>query len=111
MERGRIKRPPVPYIPPVDPIQDAVESKLSTTNFKITLPDETIVYHAVYRNGSNKAFIIHVQEVLNLCKKNFFFKAFEKSKAHLQECNTRSDMAKDKLQEAKNDPTSFSNTG
>jgi len=63
VERGRIKRPPVPYIPLVDPIQDAVESKSSTTNFKITLPDDTIVYHAIYEHGSNEAFIIHVQEV------------------------------------------------
>ena len=33
VERGKIKRPPVPYIPPVDPILDAVESKLGTKNF------------------------------------------------------------------------------
>ena len=69
VERGGIKRPPVPYVPPVDPIQDSVKSKSSTTNFKITLPDNTIVYHAVYENGSNEAFVIHVQEVLNFCKK------------------------------------------
>ena len=62
VERGRIKRPPVPYIPLVDPIQVAVESKSSTTNFKITLPDDIIVYHADYKNGLNEAFIIHVQE-------------------------------------------------
>ena len=27
VERRKIKRPPVPYIPPVDPILDAVENK------------------------------------------------------------------------------------
>ena len=63
VERVRIKRPPVPYISPVDPILDAVAGKSSTTNFKITLPDDTIVYHAIYEHGSNEAFIIHVQEV------------------------------------------------
>ena len=63
VERGRIKRPPVPYIPLEGPIQDSAKSKASTTNFKITLPDDTIVYHDVYKNGSNEAFIIHVQEV------------------------------------------------
>ena len=67
VERGRIKRPPVPYIPPVDPIKDAAKSKTSTTKFKVTLTDGTIVYHNMYDNGSNNAFVIHVQEVLNFC--------------------------------------------
>ena len=47
VERGKIKRPPVPYIPPVNPILYTVESKLGTNNFKVSLPDGTIVYHAV----------------------------------------------------------------
>ena len=47
VERGKIKRPPVPYISPVDPILDTVESKSGTKNFKVSLPDGTIVYHAV----------------------------------------------------------------
>ena len=105
MERGRIKRPPVMYIPPMDPIQDTVESKSNTKIFKITLNDGTIVYHAVYKNGSNKAFIIHVQEVLNFCKNKGLFKAHKKYKAHLQDCTSRSAMAKDKLTEAQLDPT------
>ena len=47
---------------------DSVESKTGTKNCKVTLPDGTIVYHAVYDNGSNETFIIHVKEVLNFCK-------------------------------------------
>jgi len=105
VEMGRIKRHPVLYIPPVDPIQDAVESKSSTKNFKITLYDGTIIHQAVYKNSLNEAFIIHVHEVLNFCKNKGFFKAYEKSKAHLQDSITRSAMAKDKLTEAQIDPT------
>ena len=30
VERGKIKRPPVSYIPLVDPIMDSVEAKLGT---------------------------------------------------------------------------------
>ena len=86
MERGRIKRPLIPYIPPVVPIKDAVEGRMSTKNFKVTLHDGTTVYHAVYDNGSNGAFIIHVQEVLNFCKNKNFFNAYKKSKLHLQDC-------------------------
>jgi hypothetical protein len=74
VERGEIKRPPLPYIPPVDLIKDAVEGKLGTKNFKVSLPDGTIVYHAVYNNGSNEACMIHIQEVLNFCKRKGFYK-------------------------------------
>ena len=97
--------PPVPHIPLVDPILDAVESKLGTKNFKVTLPDGTIVYHAVYDNGSNKPFVIHVQEVLNFCNHKGFFKAYDKAESHFVDCTTRSKMSKDKLTDAKNDPT------
>ena len=106
VERGRIKRPPVPYIPPADPIQDAVEGKATTKKFKVTLHDGTTAYHAVYDSGSYKAFVIHVQEVLNFCKNKGLFKAYKKSKLHLLDCITRSNGAKDKLTEAKEDPTS-----
>ena len=34
VERGKINRPPVPYIPPVDPILDTVENKSGTNKFK-----------------------------------------------------------------------------
>ena len=75
MERGKIERPLVPYIPPVDPILDAVESKSGTKNVKVSLPDGTIMYHAVYNSSLNKAFMIHVQEVMNFCKRKGFYKS------------------------------------
>ena len=45
-----------------------------------------------------------MQEVLSFCKNKGFFKAYDKSKAHLQDCTTRNKTAKVKLQDAKNDP-------
>ena len=68
LERGKVRRPPIPYIPLEDPIQDSVEMMASSNKFKVTLPDGTIVYHKVYHNGLNEAFIIHVKEVLSLIK-------------------------------------------
>jgi hypothetical protein len=44
VERRKIKRHPVPYIPLMDPILDAVKSKPGTKNYKVSLPDGTIVY-------------------------------------------------------------------
>ena len=103
MERGRITRPPIPYIPLVDPFQDVAEGKTSNKKFKVTLNDGTTAYHAVYDGSLNKVFIIHVQEVLNFCKNKGFFKAYEKSRLHLLDCITRSTNAKDKLTDAKDD--------
>ena len=68
-ERGRIRRPPIPYIPLEDPIQESVEINPGTKWFKVTLPDGTTVYHKVYDGGANKVFIIHVKEVLSLIKR------------------------------------------
>ena len=56
VERRKIKRPPVPYIPVTDPIRDAVKGFAGTKSFKVSLPDGTFVYHAVSDNGSNEAF-------------------------------------------------------
>ena len=58
---------------------DTIESKLGTKNFKVTLPDGTIVYHAVHNNGSNETFIIHVKEVLSFCKRKTYYKFCKKA--------------------------------
>jgi hypothetical protein len=89
VEKGKIKRPLVPYIPPVDPILDTVEGKLGTKNFKVSLPDGTIVYHAVYDNGLNKTFMIHMQEVMNFCKRKGFYKSYKKAKTNFKDCTSR----------------------
>ncbi len=73
VERGKVRRPPIPYIPPEDPIQETVEKILGTKNFKVTLPDGSVVYHKVYDGGNDEAFIIHVKEVIKLAeRKNYF---------------------------------------
>jgi hypothetical protein len=43
VERGKIRRPPVPYISPEDTILESVEMLSGSKNFKIMLPDGTIV--------------------------------------------------------------------
>ena len=70
VERIKIKRPPVPYIPVPDPIRDTVKDSAGTKSFKVSLPDGSIVYHAVFDNGLNEAFVIHVQ---NFCKFKGFY--------------------------------------
>ena len=105
MDRGKIKRPPVPYIPLVDSILEAVERKLGTKNYKVMLPDGTIVYHKVYENSSNEAFMIHVQEVINFCKRKDFYKSYLKAKTHLEDCTIRCANSQKTLDNANADPT------
>ena len=105
VERGKIKRPPVPYIPPVDPILDAVKNKSGTKNFKVSLPDGTIMYHAVYNNGSNKAFMIHVKEVTSFCKRKDFYKSYDKALKNKEDCTLRFIGAQQKSNEAIADST------
>ena len=69
VERGKVRRPPIPYIPTEDPVQETVEKISGTKNFKVTLPDGTVVYHKIYNVGNNEAFIIHVKEVIKLAKR------------------------------------------
>ena len=77
VERGEIRRPPIPYIPTEDLIQESVDAKSGSKKFKVTLPDGTFVYHKVYNTGENKAFVIHVKEVLSLIKQKKYYDYYE----------------------------------
>jgi len=105
VERGKIRRPPIPYIPPEDPIQESVESKLGSKSFKVMLPDGTIVFHKVYDNGSNKAFIIHVKEVLSLIKRKNYYNYYEGDEIKKEDCTQRFMAAQKKSDDSIADPT------
>jgi hypothetical protein len=63
------------------------------------------VYHKVFVNGLNAAFVIHVQEALNFCKRKGYYIAYKNSKAQLVECFPRMTAAQKKLDDSKADPT------
>ena len=86
MERGKIRRPPIPYIPPEDPIQESVEKKLGSKRFKVTLLDGTIVYRKLYDSDSNEAFVIHVKEVLSLVKQKNYYDYYEGGVLMKEDC-------------------------
>ena len=105
VERGKIKRPPIPYIPPEDLIQEFVKMKLGSKKFKVTLPDGTIVYHKVYNIGSNKACIIHVKEVLSLIKQKNYYDYYEGAVLKKEDCQKQFDSAQKKSDNSIADPT------
>ena len=55
------KRPPIPYMPVVDEVQEAV-SKGKDFSYKIKLPDKTEFSVPIWDTGTQEAFLIHVQQ-------------------------------------------------
>ncbi len=61
-ERGNVvNRPPILYVPPVDP-----HKKRDTEQIKVRLPDWTHFSTSAFRAGNNKEYIEHVILVLRL---------------------------------------------
>ena len=49
--------------------------------------------------------MIHVQEIMNFCKRKEFYKSYEKAKTNFEDCTTRLASAQNKLDDANADPT------
>jgi hypothetical protein len=59
----------------------------------------------VYGNGSNKAFVIHVKEVLSFCKRKNYNKFYEKALQTKEDCSLQFNVAQKKSDKAIADPT------
>jgi hypothetical protein len=71
--------PPVPYIPTKDEVQDEVV-KLRNLKMKTMIEKDTTLNFQVWRkNGTRKAFLMHVTAVLNAIKKRDNFYNYEKA--------------------------------
>ena len=57
-----------------DSIGDAVKESAGSKSYKVKLPDGTMIYHSVFDKGSNEAFVIHNQEVLDFCDRRGYYK-------------------------------------
>jgi hypothetical protein len=71
--------PPVPYVPTKDKVQDEV-AKLRNLKIKTTIEKDTMLNFLVWRkNGTHKAFLMHVTAVLNAIKKCGHFYNYKKA--------------------------------
>ena len=76
-EKGnRKKRPPIPYVPTVDEVQEAV-NKGKEYSYKIKLPDKTEFSVPIWDTGTPEAFLIHVQQAKSACKRKGLFKDYD----------------------------------
>ena len=73
---GRIK-PPIPYIPEKDVIQEAVESSANT--LKLTLPHKVELRVPVWSKGTPEQFLVHVQQALHAIRQKVFQTTLEKA--------------------------------
>ena len=73
---GRSK-PPLPYIPEKDVIQEAVDSGANT--LKLTLPHKLELCIPVWSKGTPKQFLVHIQQALDAIRQKGLQSALEKT--------------------------------
>ena len=77
-ERGRPrKRPPIPYVPTVDELQDSIV--VQNRSLKLKLSDTTELRVPIYHAGSPESFLNHVQTALGTCEKLGLVKQVEEA--------------------------------
>ncbi len=72
------KRPPISYVPVVDPVQDVVNT-MKEHPMKIKLPDKTKIQVPIRHQGTPKAFLIHVREALSACTHKGYFSMYQEA--------------------------------
>ena len=80
-------RPPIPYIPKKDVIQEATDS--STNTLKLMLPHMVELRVPVWSKGTPKQFLVHIQQALNAIRQKRLQTAFEKAIKDKEECNQK----------------------
>ncbi len=75
VKRGTVKkRPPVPYVPVVDEVQDAVnKAKGKEGTYTIKLPNKTSFTVNIWDTGTPEAFLIHEQTAVSACRRKGLF--------------------------------------
>ena len=101
VERGIIKQPTIPYIL----VEDGVKKHSGNKDYTVKLPNGTDISHFLFDTRSHKAFMIHVQEVLSFCDQNQkgYFRFYAEAEQALEKAKMKSDVAKEKLEQALED--------
>ncbi len=86
--------PPVPYVSTKDKVQDEVV-KLRNLEIKTMIEkDMTLNFQMWCKNGTRKAFLMHVTAVLNAIKKHGYFYNYKKAAKDLKESTKAVESAK-----------------
>jgi hypothetical protein len=80
------ERPPVPYMPEKDPVQETVSLLKSDQSLKITIGADVELRLPIWHCGTREAFLMHVSSALNATEKRGTFKAYKDAhKAYLEQ--------------------------
>jgi hypothetical protein len=71
------ERPPVPYVPEKDPVQESVHLLKSDQSPKTTIGADAELRLPIWHCGTRKAFLMHVSSALDAIKKWGTFKAYK----------------------------------
>ncbi len=74
-EGNRKKHPPIPYVPVVDEVQEAI-AKGKEYSYKIKLPYKTKFSVPIWDTGTQEAFLIHLQQAKRACKRKGLLKDY-----------------------------------
>ncbi len=101
-ERGnRTNRPPIPYVPVVDEIQDAVNANSNKPRMqKIKLPNKTKFQAGVWNTGTPEEFLMHVKQAIHSCDRMGLFTDYETARENSLKSKDLYDTATEDLQTA-----------
>ncbi len=70
------KRPPIPYVPEKDSVQETVSS-LKEAHLKTLIKEGTELRVPIWHSGTREAFLIHVGSAREAIEKKGYFKSFD----------------------------------
>jgi hypothetical protein len=73
------ERPPVPYVPEKDSVQEMVSALKSDQSLKTTIGEDAELHLPIWHCGTCKAFVMHMSAALDAIKKWGTFKAYKES--------------------------------
>ena len=77
-------RPPIPYVPVVDEIQDAVNANNNEPRTqKIKLPNKTEFQAGVWNTGTPEEFLMHVKQAIHACDRMGLFSDYETARENV----------------------------
>jgi hypothetical protein len=78
------KRPPIPYVPEKDSVQDTVSS-FKDNHLKMLITEGTELRVSIWHSGIREAFLIHMGSAREAIKKKGYFKEYSGTFAEKRE--------------------------
>ena len=80
-ERGTVtRRPPIPYVPVNDEVQDALNINHKERLQKFKLPNGTEFNAGIWYTGTPEEFLNHVKQAVHACERLGYFKNYQAAK-------------------------------